>query len=53
MKKPDFKKIKYQRKTASISPRKKANSWKTPEGITIPSHFAAEDLKNSKHLNYW
>ncbi|MDA8972372.1 MAG: methylmalonyl-CoA mutase [Saprospiraceae bacterium] len=52
MKKPDFKKIKYQRKTASISPRKKANSWKTPEGITIPSHFAAEDLKNSKHLNY-
>lgn len=52
MKKPDFKKIKYQRKTASISPRKKANSWKTPEGITIPSHFAADDLKNSKHLNY-
>ena len=52
MKKPDFKKIKYQRKTASISPRKKANSWKTPEGITIPSHFAADDLKNSKHLNF-
>ncbi|MFK7774382.1 MAG: methylmalonyl-CoA mutase [Saprospiraceae bacterium] len=52
MKKPDFKKIKYQRKTATISSKKNATPWKTPEGITIPLHFKAEDIKNAKHLNF-
>ena len=52
MKKPDFKKIKYQRKTASTSSKKKATPWKTPEGITIPLHFDAEAIKDVKHLSY-
>jgi len=52
MKKPDFSKIKYQRKTPSTSSKKKATPWKTPEGITIPLHFDANDIKNVKHLNY-
>ena len=52
MKKPDFSKIKYQRKTPSTSSKKKATPWKTPEGITIPLHFNADDIKNVKYLNY-
>lgn len=52
MKKPDFKKIKYQRKTPTLSSKKSKSPWKTPEGITIPLHFKAEDTKDFKHLNF-
>ncbi|HFC00564.1 MAG TPA: methylmalonyl-CoA mutase [Phaeodactylibacter sp.] len=52
MKKPDFSKIKYARKTVSSSPKKKGKEWKTPEGITIHSHFQKENLKNVHHLNF-
>lgn len=52
MKKPDFKKIKYQRKTPASSSKKLKSPWKTPEGITIPLHFKAEDIKGFKHLNF-
>jgi methylmalonyl-CoA mutase len=52
MKKPDFKEIKYQRKTASTPSKKKTIPWKTPEGITIPLHFDAAAISDVKHLNF-
>ena len=52
MKKPDLSKIKYTRKTVSSFSKKKGKEWKTPEGITIHSHFQKEDLKNVRHLNF-
>jgi len=52
MKKPDFSKIKFKRTTGRKVSKKKTSEWKTPEKITIPTHFDSESIKNLKHLNY-